>query len=375
MTIKTIFPYIRRLKRSKPKLKAFVKEHGDKYLKEVSDSGLFDVVSSDDPNGADLVVLAYKKLKREEIFDTDYWEKMAVDGWVVLTENDGNFNLASEFRKSKKITSLLTHIDGIIYFQKEDYSGRQSSQDVPPELLEMPNNLSDPLDIVPDFKNSHVKDAYLYQFGNGDVFIETGTYLGQTVELVRRSARFYKHIISIELDRELHRNAKSYFSFDNRIKVFRGDSVDRIAKLCKALKNRPATFWLDAHASGPLPGGKTGPNPLVEELTAIKNTGRTDHTIMIDDRRLFGSAEWGGLKEEAVMDLLKQINPDYKITYLDGEIPNDIICASVVDNGPYVPPLPKAENELPEEVKKLFKITGEKPEKTDPNKPRFIFMD
>ena len=95
----------------------------------------------------------------------------------------------------------------------------------------------------------------------------------------------------------------------------------------------PATFWLDAHASGPnIPGGKYGSCPLVQEIEAINLSPCKDHVIMIDDNRLFGSHEWDYLDKQKVIDALYAINPNYKLVYENGEedgrLPNDILIAS-----------------------------------------------
>ena len=142
----------------------------------------------------------------------------------------------------------------------------------------------------------------------------------------------------------MYENCCEKFKNNSKVKLWFGDSVDIIPKIMDDLIE-PATFWLDAHASGPLRGGRYAPCPLVLELEAIygkkkikftNNGSETyvekslidSHTIMIDDRRLFGSAEWGFVQENQIMDILLKINPNYKINYLDGHQANDIICAT-----------------------------------------------
>lgn len=371
--IKLIYPYIRRLKRKKENLRAYVSEYKDTLKKELEGTGLFTEVNDTNPDGVDLVVFGFKNLERSTLSSNDFWEKMSVSGWVVFIDGDENWGIIQEFRKSKKITSSLTRMEGVIFFQKESYEDRKANptKTVLDELTAKVTADETPIYDVPDWTSSHMKEEYIQRYANGDVFVETGTYLGQTVELVRRSSMNWQKIFSIELNDRLFKNAKGYFSEDARINILHGDSVDRMQDICKEL-NGAATFWLDAHASGPLKGGKTGPNPLVEELKAIKETGRTDHTIFIDDRRLFGSLEWGGLKEEQVMELLRDINPDYKIIYLDGETKEDIICATVTEREWANP---EESNELPEHIKKYFNINEINKETNKPNKPKLIFMD
>jgi hypothetical protein len=373
MSIEIIFPYIRRLKRSHDKIKACVFEHNTTNKKILEDSGLFDTIG-DNAENAHLIVFGYKKVN-PELLNTDFWKDAIIDAWVVFTDTPENHELIDAWRKKNKITSILTRMEGVIFFQKEDYTERHQFGKAT-SLMEEHPGVSEDIDLVPqpDWTTSHLKEEYLQKYGNGKVFIETGTYLGQTVELARRVLKdnlpMWDRIESIEIDRKLAANAKKYFDFDARININLGDSVDVIKTLCEGLKDEPATFWLDAHASGPLPGGRMGPNPLLQELEAIYLTGRKDHTIIVDDRRLFGSSEWGGLKEAQIMEWINKINPDYQIFYLNGEVPGDILCATVVDREWVAPD----NTELPEAVKNYFKLDETKPE-VEKEKPKFIFMD
>lgn len=191
--------------------------------------------------------------------------------------------------------------------------------------------------------DSHLKIDYLNQYAKGEIFVETGTYMGDTVRLAKQYG--FKTIHSIELNDELYEKNKRDFADDISIKLWHGDSVECMPRILDTIHDE-ATFWLDAHASGPLVGGQYGPCPLELELRAIAGKellklvqGQmkrmidrrpiNTHTIFIDDRRLMGTQEWGGVSEQTILNVLKFINPDYKIIYLDGHIPNDVICATV----------------------------------------------
>lgn len=175
--------------------------------------------------------------------------------------------------------------------------------------------------------SSHLKPEYLKQYGIGDTFIETGTYHGDTVWIALDAG--YKHIHTIELNEHFYENAAKTFNQKSEVKLWHGDSIDCLRDILKTVQG-PATFWLDAHASGPVSGGKSGGSPVLDELNIIKEFGIQSHTIFIDDRRLFGSAEWSGVKEEDAMKLIKEINPEYNIHLLDGHIEKDVICATVI---------------------------------------------
>ena len=184
------------------------------------------------------------------------------------------------------------------------------------------------------FIDSHLNEEYLTKYGKySNVFIETGTYRGDSIWLALEHKQF-EAIYSCEIFAPLYYEATQLFKDQPKVHLSSLDSPDFIVELFKDGHLDPtdrATIWLDAHASGPLGGGKSGGSPVVDELKAIlEYSKRKDHTILIDDRRLFGSEEWSFVKEEDAIALLKEINPDYVIEYLDGVIEKDIICAYII---------------------------------------------
>jgi len=91
-------------------------------------------------------------------------------------------------------------------------------------------------------------------------------------------------------------------------------------------------FWLDAHQTGNIRTSfdQKNPFPILDEIEIIKKHPIKTHTILIDDRRSFGTPEWNYLKEQDVLDILYSINKNYKIEYLDSNFfKQDIIMASV----------------------------------------------
>jgi len=109
-------------------------------------------------------------------------------------------------------------------------------------------------------------------------FIETGTYLGETIHALRY---FFDEIISIEKEPNLYLLAKNRFRNYKHVRIFRGDSAKFLEQyLGMDYLSAPTIFWLDAHYSG----GKTakGNNPLVKEVVAIINHSK-EHVILIDD--------------------------------------------------------------------------------------------
>ena len=164
-------------------------------------------------------------------------------------------------------------------------------------------------------------------------------------------------IHTIEINQPLYEKAVDLFKNNPQVICHFGDSVEIIPKLVDTYQDEEVTFWLSAHASGPLEGGKTGPSALIEELKAIAGINLlvlrngqmvhvrpkiNKHTIFIDDRRLFGTPECGNVNEAQVLDIIGYVNSEYHVTALDGHIPHDVICASRRDGSDWVPPAPKA---------------------------------
>jgi len=175
----------------------------------------------------------------------------------------------------------------------------------------------------------------LEKYAKGNVFIETGTWLGGTVFNAIHSNIFNK-IYSVELHEKLADKAIDRFKENSIVTIHKGESPDFLQSICPTLVN-PATFWLDAHASGGDLSGSTiyGKSPLIEELSAINLSPCKTHTIMIDDIRDCGQQGWPTKQE--LIDKILSINNSYKFEYIDGyesvnvdnRYPNDILVCSI----------------------------------------------
>jgi len=145
----------------------------------------------------------------------------------------------------------------------------------------------------------------LLQNYKSDVFFETGTYNGGGIQVALNVG--FTRIYSCELDHYLFNVCWQKFEEVRNVSIFCGESSKIIREICKDI-NTKITFWLDAHQIG---GGRSA---LLEELDAIAYHHIKDHNILIDDRNYFHT--WG-IRENVVLDKLKIINPNYKITYED----------------------------------------------------------
>jgi len=164
-----------------------------------------------------------------------------------------------------------------------------------------------------------------------DTFIETGTYHGETSIIASNLG--FKQIISIELQPHLLSIASNLYKGYN-IQFYLGDSPTILEQILPSIDTK-ITFWLDAHMDDCNIIPYVTPNirkcPLLEELKIISQSKRNDHIILIDDIRLFGiGGVWAEqLTLQTVTKELYNINSNYKISFIDGYVDNDIIVATI----------------------------------------------
>lgn len=117
----------------------------------------------------------------------------------------------------------------------------------------------------------------------GAVFVETGTFRGETVDALRDD---FPRLVTIELFEPLYSAACEKFRGDSRIEPLLGDSATLLPEIIRGI-GPPIIYWLDGHYSGP---GTASGNicPVLAELDAIFARNNPDDIILIDDARLFG---------------------------------------------------------------------------------------
>lgn len=115
------------------------------------------------------------------------------------------------------------------------------------------------------------------------VFIETGTFLGDMIDAVKNT---FTEIHSIELGHELFVNAQKRFSSMNHIQIHEGDSAYVLPQLLEKI-HEPVLFWLDGHFSGGITAKGELETPVNKELESILNHQVKNHIILIDDAHCF----------------------------------------------------------------------------------------
>lgn len=163
-----------------------------------------------------------------------------------------------------------------------------------------------------------VKRNILKNYGqkyNLTVFIETGTYKGDTVYALKDS---FKKIISIELDATLYQKARERFRPYPKISILQGDSAQVFEQVLPSVK-APTLFWLDGHYSGEHTGHGSLETPIMRELELIFSHPIKNHVILIDDARLFtGEHDYPKFKDLALFVKNNSL-------YSSIEVNNDII--------------------------------------------------
>lgn len=179
-------------------------------------------------------------------------------------------------------------------------------------------------DHIYSYSEIHDEILQYQQKHNLKVFIETGTYAGNTIIAVKDS---FEKIYSIELNNFIYKLAKQKFKSFPHIQILNGESDDVLRSLLPNINNR-ALFWLDAHySSGATSKGKKH-TPIFEELDAIFTHKIKNHIILIDDMKDFiGTNDYPTI-EELTAYILE--NSDYSIeihsgvAHLTNKVSNDL---------------------------------------------------
>jgi hypothetical protein len=145
---------------------------------------------------------------------------------------------------------------------------------------------------IPDYtvkRKAIIEMASKYKYS--DVFVETGTYMGDTVAYLQPN---FLKLISIELSKELAEKAQKRFAGDEKVQIIQGDSATQLSNILISIST-PVVFWLDGHYSSEFWSGdqyiitakSEKETPILDELSQIAKHPIKNHIILIDDARLF----------------------------------------------------------------------------------------
>ena len=129
-----------------------------------------------------------------------------------------------------------------------------------------------------------IKQALLSRHGiSNSIWVETGTYLGQTTKFLCSNFAF---VHSIEPSKKCLKIAKRNLKFYKNVSLYEGTSESCLDSICSSLKG-DICFWLDGHYSEGITYKGEKDTPILFELETIKNyLGNFSNTvIVIDDIR------------------------------------------------------------------------------------------
>jgi hypothetical protein len=167
---------------------------------------------------------------------------------------------------------------------------------------------------APHAVKRRIVGSYARSFGT-DIFVETGTYLGDMVFAVKD---LFRSIFSIELSIDLWKRARSRFWASPHIEICQGDSCEVLPRILSRI-SEPCLFWLDGHYSAGATAKGFLETPIVQELETIFGHAVKDHVILIDDARCFN-----GTHDYPTLERLRQLVATHRPEFVFS-VANDII--------------------------------------------------
>lgn len=159
----------------------------------------------------------------------------------------------------------------------------------------MPKLSCEQLTKILDFFNDDIK--------NYPVFVETGTYMGETILGL---SEFFELSYTVELDEVIFNNFSNLNYDRQKIKSYLGDSIIVLPEIIKLI-DKNCIFFLDGHYSGSGTGKGIKDVPILEEIKSINDNYNLPSIIIIDDLRLFNTnyiENWSGITIESINSLI-----------------------------------------------------------------------
>ncbi len=117
-----------------------------------------------------------------------------------------------------------------------------------------------------------------------DVFVETGTFRGNTVSAM---SEYFGEIHSIEINPVFASRARKIFKSDPHITIHQGDSAVILGEVLDRIGDKSVMFWLDGHYYAGVDRLVEDESPIVGELEAIRNSKVDPAVVLVDDVREF----------------------------------------------------------------------------------------
>ncbi len=155
----------------------------------------------------------------------------------------------------------------------------------------------------------------LLKYIKSNVFVESGTYQGDTVQFMLDNTKC-DNIISLELSDVFFLNCEKRFLNEKRVKLYHADSKTQLYDIIKDI-DVSMTFWLDGIGSN-----VNCIDHILFELEQIKKHHINRHIIIINDINLIKEND---VKNEQIIDKINDINPLYEFVYYND---NNILMAT-----------------------------------------------
>ena len=165
---------------------------------------------------------------------------------------------------------------------------------------------------VPEKETNYLKDTLKL-----DIFVEGGTYRGQTA---KKMSEKFKKVYTIEKSDVMFDIAKENLKDVSNVIMLKGDTREHLSEILK--NNDNLLFWLDAHWSGGETYGEEDECPLIAELEIIFEYNK-NYVILIDDARLFLAPPPSPHKFEnwqTLTDIMKVIPGNWELIVLEDVI-------------------------------------------------------
>lgn len=177
-----------------------------------------------------------------------------------------------------------------------------------------------------------------------EVYLETGFYKGES--LTNAINVGFKNIHSIEINEDFYNEGIQKFKksgLNSTVFLYNGTSRVLLKNILEKIDGK-ITFFLDAHDLDYKNTNKSLYSevdncPIIEEIDIIKNHHIKNHTIIIDDIRVFDGLDNNGIpyswakntniSSQVIKNKILEINSDYKFIFEKGIIDNDVLVAYV----------------------------------------------
>jgi hypothetical protein len=142
------------------------------------------------------------------------------------------------------------------------------------------------------------------------IFVETGTWKGQTTQLVAEMEEFDK-VFTVELAKDLYQEVSAQLKDNDKIECIYGNAKEVVAILAEEIQE-PVMWYLDAHHID----GTDTPREMsiFEEFAGIKLRKLPD-IVIVDDVHMFGRREfeapWSKLSPGIIEQALAPVHRAY----------------------------------------------------------------